>query len=168
MTPRQQPAKSPAQPEHCERCECFEEVIQPRKYRCSWNKCFMHPKDVCICKPSQFHTRTHPAPKPRPPISTNGSLPEVGQIPDGSSRAPESGMCKGSSANDRQPPAPAALADVLWSREYEYSKSLKADEGWADSWARNEIESACLEHMPGQRVRITITRLRGEQQGGDA
>jgi len=52
--------------------------------------------------------------KPQPPISTNGSLPEVGQMPGGSSRAPESGMRKGSGANDRQQEYIITEDDLDW------------------------------------------------------
>jgi hypothetical protein len=64
------------QPEHCERCICFEEVIQPKKYRCTWNKCFIHPKDNCPCKPSHFLAIARPAPQPQPQLDELESLIE--------------------------------------------------------------------------------------------
>lgn len=62
----------------------------------------------------EHQIRSRPAPQPQPPISTNGSLPEVEQIPDGSSRAPESGTRKGTSANDRQQEYIITEDDLDW------------------------------------------------------
>lgn len=63
-------------PQRCETCECFEEVPQPQKFRCTWNCCFMHPMDECICKPPHWKEASHSSAGPVPePEKTNGGDP---------------------------------------------------------------------------------------------
>jgi hypothetical protein len=50
-------------PQRCETCESFHEERQTPRYRCSWNCCYVHPKDECPCRPSHWEAN-HSASEP--------------------------------------------------------------------------------------------------------
>lgn len=155
---------APQHPQRCGTCECFEEVPQPRKYRCTWNCCFMHPADECICKPSHYkeanHSSSHsssPAPVPEHVLSIYGEPAVIEDCPwcDGSGKRirPINGTTRASQLPKIIPPLPEGdTTDLKVWKDYWKKHDEQIRQQAAEAARREVLESP--EHPEGVTLKL--------------